>query len=96
MDDLKSALNPKAMAEIDARNNFLLEMFNQKVYTQCKNTEERSYALCSITQDLLHMLFMHIQANMPTQEAKAALKVALDAILLNHGMHISIHEFKMD
>jgi hypothetical protein len=39
------------------------------------------------------MLYSIISKSMDSQQAKAAFKVAIDTVLLDHGMSVVIHEF---
>lgn len=61
---------------------------------KCNTTEEGVYYLCSLTQDLLKMLYSIINSGTSPQEAKAVYKVALDTVLLEYGMSVAIQEFK--
>jgi len=60
---------------------------------ECNTTEEGVYYLCSLTQDLLKMLYSIINSGMSPQETKAVFKVAIDTVILEHGMSVQIHEF---
>jgi hypothetical protein len=59
----------------------------------CVDVEDGTYYLCCLTHDVLKMLYSIIHRNMPVQEAKAAIKVALDDVLINYGLSVQIHEF---
>jgi len=59
----------------------------------CQDKEQGTYYLCSLTQDLLKMLYSIINSAMSPQEAKAVFKVAVDTVIMEHGMSIQIHEF---
>ena len=49
--------------------------------------------LTALLQDFLLMNMVHLNKSLPSQEAKAALKVILDLKLMDLGMHVKIDEF---
>ncbi len=87
-------MKPEKQAAIEKKINSLLYVFNDKIICQCKSTEEATFAVCRLNLYLTDMLMKVMQANLPAQEAKAALKVALDSALFDHGMSVMIHEFQ--
>lgn len=82
-----------ATAIIEQRLKRHTEWFFTHVVNHCKTTEQATYALCASTHDMLHMFWRVLNKNLPTQEAKAAFKVALDTAILSQGMSVQIHEF---
>jgi len=59
----------------------------------CIDIGDGTYYLCSLTHDVLKMLYSLIHRNMSAAEAKATYKVALDEVLVNYGLSVQIHEF---
>ncbi len=68
-------------------------LFYRQIIPQLADIPELSYMTTSLLQDLLAMNIMHLKKNLPSQEAKATLKVILDLKLMDLGMHVKIDEF---
>lgn len=67
--------------------------FVDTVFCKCRDGNEGAYVLTVLMQDYIKMLMMHLVRFLPRQEAKATMKVALDTILMDYGMHVKIEEF---
>jgi hypothetical protein len=76
-------------SRIKQQGNLILKTLTK----DCADLEDGSYYLCGLTQDIMRMLYSIISRNMPAQEAKATFKIAIDAVLISHGMSVNIHEF---
>lgn len=77
--------------------NRMIERFQNVFYRQIvsnlQDKTELSYMLTALLQDFLLMNMVHLNKSLPSQEAKAALKVILDLKLMDLGMHVKIDEF---
>lgn len=69
------------------------EIFYRQICPNIFDTPEMSYMLTALLQDFLTMNILHLKKCLPSQEAKAALKVILDLKLMDLGMHVKIDEF---
>lgn len=79
--------------EIEKRISQANTFIYNKIIAPMPTNEGMCYALTRFTQDFLRMTYHHVSKNMPPQEAKATMKVILDTVLLNYGMHVRIDEF---
>lgn len=86
-------MNPEKQHFLDKRITKHYLHFLKEVFEPCKSTEEGVYVCCATAQDRIRMLYKAINSAVPAQEAKAALKIALDTVLLDYGMSVQIHEF---
>lgn len=67
--------------------------FLQHVIATSKEKDEAVYATCCLMLDFALMHYKAIKNCVPQQEAKAAFKISLDSLLVEHGMSVAIHEF---
>lgn len=65
----------------------------KKVISCASDNNEMAYILTSFTQDWVRLSMMNLNNQLPSQEAKAAMKVILDTVLLDYGLHVRIDEF---
>lgn len=80
-------------ARIDALVKKQGETILKTLRVNCINLGDGTYYLCSLTHDVMRMLYSIISRNMTSQEAKSAFKVALDDVLVAYGLSVQIHEF---
>lgn len=80
--------------ELDIRIKNNLNYFLKHILSNCRGSEEAVYATCSLMLDFMRLHMKALQANLPTQEAKAAFKVGVDAFVVEQGMALKIFEFE--
>lgn len=64
------------------------------IINNTKGLEEATYVNCIMAQDHMRMFILTLMRQLQPQEAKAAIKIALDTILMDYGMSTVIHEFQ--
>lgn len=79
---------------LDAKIESNKAAFLKYILSDCRDKQEAVYVTCSLALDYLMMHHKALLNAVPSQEAKAALKVTLDLFLVNHGMSVAIHEFE--
>lgn len=87
-------MNDEKYNIIEYKLNKIDSFIFTNLINQITDTEQMSYVLTRLTQDYLRMTHFHLTKNMPSQEAKAAMKVILDTVLMSYGMHVRIDEFE--
>jgi hypothetical protein len=86
-------MNPDRQRTIELTLRKLEERVNT-LLTKCDSKEEATFAICALAQDMIRKFYFCVNTFIGQQEAKAAIKVALDCVLLDYGMSVVIHEFK--
>jgi len=86
-------MNPHRQHELDIRMENNKNAFLRGILGYCKTTEESVYVTCSLALDYMRMHYKAISHVADQQQAKAAFKVAMDALLVEYGMSVVIHEF---
>lgn len=69
------------------------EFLHDLRYT-CRDPNDGSLFLAGLSHDVIRMLHSILKPYLDEQQRKAALKATLDAVLLDYGMSVQIHEFK--
>lgn len=69
------------------------DYFVNMLMKHASNKSEFHYVMTATTQDQIRMCMMGLKKDMPLQEAKATMKVILDTVLFDYGMHVRIDEF---
>ena len=68
--------------------NFLKNIINNTM-----GLEEATYCNCLMAQDHMRMFMLTVLRQLHQQEARAAIKVAFDTVLVEFGLSIAIPEF---
>ena len=64
------------------------------VFKHLRTDSEQFYVLTSMTQDYTKITMEKLLKAVPSQEAKASMKIILDTILFDYGMSVKIDEFE--